>query len=117
MIAELGEGLGGERRPNAAGAVDDDRRRLVGDPVLDLRFEVAARNVDRTGQRTFLVLVGLTHVEHDRPVGDVGGGALGVDLTDLGLRGGEQVSERCHDEKAYRVSRDYDTVLTATVPV
>ncbi len=50
-----------ERTP--AGAVDDDRRRLVGQLALDLELEVAPGQVDGVGNGALLVLVGLAHVE------------------------------------------------------
>ena len=43
-----------------------------------------------------VVLVGLADVEHASAVGDQRGGALRVDLTDLRLGGGEQISECGH---------------------
>ena len=45
-VAELLKGAGGEGRAHAAGAVHDDGRGLVGEPVLDLRLEMAAGDVD-----------------------------------------------------------------------
>ncbi len=71
--------------------------------------------MDCARERTLFVFVGLAHVEHDRPVGNVRSGTLGVDLSDLGLRGGEQVTERCHGNKAYRVGQDYNAALPVTV--
>ena len=97
-VSQFGEGLRGERRANAARAVGDDRRTLVGDASLDLRLEMAAGDVDRVGQGALFVLVGFAHVEHDRSGGDPLGGGAGVDLDDLGLGGGEEVTERCHAE-------------------
>ena len=65
-VAELLHGLGGERRADAAGAIDHHVGRLVGDPALDRGLEVAPGQVDGAGQGALLVLVGLAHVEHDR---------------------------------------------------
>jgi hypothetical protein len=98
-VAELLQRLRGERRTHTTGAVDDHRRGLVGHPVLDLGLEVAARDVDRAGQRALLVLVGLAHVEDQRPAGDLGRGGRGVDFTDLGLGRSEEVTEGSHDRK------------------
>ena len=85
-VAELGQGVRGERRAGAAGAVDDDVGVVVGDPALDLALQVAPGDVHRTGERPLLVLVGLPHVEHDGPgLGHLVGRAGGVDLTDAGL--------------------------------
>ena len=56
-------GLRGERRPDTAGAVDDDRSLLVGELPLDLELELAPRQEDRSRDRSLLVLVGLAHVE------------------------------------------------------
>ena len=95
-VAELLQRAGGERRAHAAGAVDDDRRVLVGEPALDLGLEVAAGDVDGAGERALVVLVGLADVEHERAGGDALGGAVGVDLGDLGLGGRQQISERGH---------------------
>jgi hypothetical protein len=41
LVAELGHGVGGEGRPDAAGAVDDHRGVLVGQLSLDLELQVA----------------------------------------------------------------------------
>ena len=49
-----------------------------------------------TVEGTGVVLVGLADVEHACSVGNQRRGALGVDLTDLRLGGGEQISERGH---------------------
>jgi hypothetical protein len=71
---------------------------VVGDAVLDLALEEAPGDVDRSGQRALLVLVGLPHVEDDG-VGARGQRRLGpggVDLPDLGLRLGEQLAEAGH---------------------
>ena len=97
LVAHVGEGLGREGRAHARGAVDDDRGRLVGDPVLDRALHRAAGDVDGSRDGALLVLVRLPHVEHDgaRLAAEVVGGG-GVDLADLGLGGGEQLSEARH---------------------
>ena len=88
-VAELGERLGRERRPDAGGAVDQDLGVLVGDLVLDVRLELAPGDEDGARDRALGVLVGLAHVEDD----DVGVGVAqglgfgGLDLADLGLGG------------------------------
>ena len=72
-------------------------RGLVGDAVLDRTLERAPRDVHGAGDGSLLVLVGLAHVEHDGaglPAQLVGRG--GVDLSDLGLGGGEQLTEARH---------------------
>ena len=74
--------------------MDDDRRALVGDAALDGALEGAAGDVERTGDRPLLVLLGLAHVE-DHGAGSGPGcvGLGGVDLADLGLGGGEEFTE------------------------
>ena len=62
-VAEVLHGLGREGRPHPAGAVDDDRARLVGQLALDLELEVAPGQVDGVGDGALLVLVGLADVE------------------------------------------------------
>ena len=44
-------------------------------------------------------LVGLAHVEHGSTLGDEVGGGRSVDLGDLRLGGGQEVTERGHDER------------------
>ena len=73
--------------------MDDDLGVLVGDAVLDLALEVAAGDEDRPGNGALLELVGLSHVEHDRAVGTQLLGLGRGDLGDLGLGGGEQLTE------------------------
>ena len=58
--------LAAKARAHAARAVDDDGRVVVEQAALDLALQVAAGDVDGAGQRTLVVLVGLTDVEHDR---------------------------------------------------
>ena len=93
LVAELLERPSGERGPDAAGAHDDDRLRLVGDATLDLRLEVAPGQEHRAGHRALLELVGLADVEQGRTVGEqllrLGGGHLG----DLRLGFVEEVSK------------------------
>ena len=70
---------------------------MTGDLAFDLRLEVAARDVQRAGKGTLLVLVGLADVEQDgagQASHVVGGG--GVDLADLALGLGQQVAEAGH---------------------
>ena len=56
-----------ERTP--AGAVDDDRARLVGELALDLELEVAPGQVDGARDGALLVLVGLADVEEGDAAG------------------------------------------------
>jgi hypothetical protein len=87
LVADLGERLGREGRAHAAGAVDHDRRRLVGEAGLDRALEHAPGDVHRPRDGALLVLVRLAHVEHDGagPATQLVG--LGrVDLADLRLR-------------------------------
>ena len=110
-VAELGEGLGGEGGAGAAGAVHHERGRLVGDPALDARLERAAGDVDGAGDGALLVLVGLADVEDDRPRSAaqlVGGGS--VDLADLGLRGGEQLSKARHRTKSLPTESGFEQI-------
>ena len=65
-VAELAQGLGGERRTHATGAVHDDRPALVGQLALHLELQVAAGQVDGVGDGALLVLVGLAHIEEGR---------------------------------------------------
>src|SRR4029077_9539398 len=95
-VAQLLQGASGERAAHPAGAVDDDRRRLVEQPALDLRLQVAAGDVHRAGDGPLLVLVRLADVEDQRAPIDLGGSTGGVDLGDLGLGGGEEVAEGGH---------------------
>ena len=99
-VAEFGHRLGGEGRSHTTRAVHDHRGGLVEQAALDLGLEMAARDVHGAGERAFVVFVGLTHVEHGGAIGDERGGALGVDFDDLGLGGRQQITERCHDNKA-----------------
>ena len=69
---------------------------LVGEPVLDLRLEMAAGDVHGTVEGAGVVLVGLADVEYGGAIGDQRGRTLRVDLTDLRLGGGEQITERGH---------------------
>ena len=93
---EFAERLCGKSAANAAGAIHDDRRLLVEDSRLHLRLEMTARNVDGAVQRTLVVLVGLAHVEHHCPVGNLLLCARGVNLADLRFGGRQQVAESCH---------------------
>src|SRR5690606_14717264 len=95
--------LGRERGPDARRAVDDDRGRLVGDPALDGALEVPPRQVQRAGDGPLLVLFGLPHVEDDGAAGGAGRlRRLGVDLADLRLGGGEELSEAGHGRVSVR---------------
>ena len=100
-VAELAERPGGERAADPAGAVDDDRLRLVGEATLDLALEMATGDVHRARQGTLFVLVGLAHVEdHDLAAFDELLGLRRVDFGDLRLGLDEQVAERRHERNA-----------------
>src|SRR5262249_32575169 len=87
LVAELLERLRREGRAVPRRAIDEDRLLTVGSRLLDPRFEVAARDVDRAGYPALGPLVELAHVEDERPV--VAGQQLArfrdVDLVDLRL--------------------------------
>ncbi len=74
-VAHLGERLGREKRPNAAGAVQDHRRVAVWRDALDLLLDVRLRHVLGAGQVPLLPFRVLTDI-------DDGGGTHGegVDL-------------------------------------
>ena len=55
-VAHALEGLAGEQRADAAGAVEDDRPVAVGDRRLDVLLDVALRDVDRAGDVALLPL-------------------------------------------------------------
>ena len=84
LVAELLQRLRRERRARAAGAVDDELARAVGDEAFDPRLEVAARDVDGAGDDAFLPLLALAHVDEER-LALAGARLGGADLVDLGL--------------------------------
>ena len=81
-VAELLQRLGRERGAGAARAVHDDRRVAVGELVLDLALEVAARDEHRAGDHPLLVLVELADVE-ERGVAQARFGVGRLDLADV----------------------------------
>src|SRR5690606_15618006 len=83
FVAQLAERLRGERRAGATGAHDDDGLVALGHAILDLGFEVPARDVNRAGDGALLVLVGLTHVEEHRSVLNEALSLRGIYLADL----------------------------------
>ncbi len=95
-VVERLEGLRRERGADAARAHCHDPGVLRRDPVLDVALELAARDVDRAGDRALFVLVGLTHVEERPPFGEESLGLAGGDLGDRLLRLVQQVAEACH---------------------
>src|SRR5206468_3770826 len=86
-VAELSERLGRKSRAVSGGAVEDNRLVPVGNRLLDPRLDVAARDVDRSGDVPLVPLVALADVHEGW--GLVGGeqarGLGGVYLIDLGL--------------------------------
>ena len=96
LVAEVGERLGGEHRAHPGRAVDDDGRRLVGDPALDLELEPAAGHVDGAGDRPLLVLVGLADVEQD-DLAEARLDVVGLDLPDDRPGLVDQLSGAGHD--------------------
>src|SRR5690349_15100218 len=50
-VAHLGKRLGGEQRPDAAGAIEDHRGVTVGRGPFDLLFDVALRDVMGAGMK------------------------------------------------------------------
>jgi hypothetical protein len=67
-VAELLHRLSREQRPDAAGAVEDDRRVAVRNGVLDLLLDVALADVECVREVALLPLGGLADVDHGRPV-------------------------------------------------
>ena len=65
-VAHLGEGLGGEQRADAAGAVEDHRRVAVGRDALDLLLDVGLGDVAGAGQMALLPLGRLADVDDGR---------------------------------------------------
>ena len=86
VVAELLERLRCERGAAAGRAIEHDPGAPIGDGVLDPRLEVAARDVNRSGNVSFVPLVALAHVDEDGVFSlDQRGSRRGVDLLDLGL--------------------------------
>ncbi len=86
VVAELLERLRRERGAAAGRAIEHDPGAPIGDGVLDPRLEVAARDVNRSGNVSFVPLVALAHVDEDGVFAlDQRGSRRGVDLLDLGL--------------------------------
>ena len=97
-VAQLLEGVGGERRADPAGTHDDEWLVPVVDPTLDAGLEVAPRDVDRVGNRPLLELVGLADVEEEVAGSQQRLGARRLDLGDPGLGVPQQVSKGSHSE-------------------
>ena len=94
-VAELTQRLRRERRPDAAGAVHDDRAIVVADPALDLGLQVASGDVQGVGDGALLVLLGLPYVEEQRLT--AAAVRLGrIHLVDGRLGLGEKLSESGH---------------------
>src|SRR5207248_655507 len=85
LVPELAERLRRERRAVAAGAVQEDRLRVVGRGLLDPRLEEPARDVDRARDPALRPLVQLADVDEQRRVGTLEDLARtrDVDLVDL----------------------------------
>ena len=96
LVAELRERLGRVHRAVARRAVDDDRRRPVGDVALDPALEVAARDVDGAGDVPLLILIALADVENrGRGLAREALGRLGRRLlADLPFHGSQMISIR-----------------------
>jgi hypothetical protein len=92
-VPEVLQGLGGEGRAHATGAVDGDGRVLVRQSTLDGELQVAPRQVDRAGNGALFVLLGLAYVE-EREVVETCGDVVRVNLGNLGLGGVQQISRR-----------------------
>ena len=103
-VTKLREGLGGEGRPHATCAHDDQRRVLVRDSRLDLGLEVATWNEHRAGHCALFELVSLTNVEKCHSAVAQGFCLSGVNLVDFGLRLIEEVSEAAHGPFDFRDS-------------
>ena len=83
-VAHVGQRLGSEQRPDAAGAVQDHGRVTVGGDALDLLFDVALRDVGGAGDVALLPLGRLSDVDDGRVAGRQGIDLLRGDLADLG---------------------------------
>ena len=77
------QGLGGEQRADAAGAVQDHRRVAVGRDALDLLLDVGLGDVAGAGQVALLPLGRLADVDDGRGARGEGVDLLGGDFTDL----------------------------------
>ena len=83
-VAHVGEGLGREQRPDAAGAVQDHRGVAVRGRGLDLLLDVGLGDVLGAGDVALLPLGRLADVdERGRALREVGH-LLGCDFSDLG---------------------------------
>src|SRR5262249_37158089 len=103
LVAELLERLRRERRARAAGAVDDDGRRAVGDGGLDLRLEEAAGHVDGARDVALAPFVRLADVDERgrrRRIEELAG-ARRVHLVDLALDLLEQLAIARHNFQQY----------------
>ena len=93
-VSEILERLRRECAAHSPRAVHDDGSGLIDDARLDLRLEVSAGNVDRTGERALLEFVGLAHVEDvHRLLRETSLDLDGLHFGDLALRVGKQVAE------------------------
>ena len=90
-VAHLGEGLGGEQRADAAGAIEDDRGIAVGRGALDLLLDVALGDVEGAGQVALLPLGRLADVDDRGGARGEGVDLLRADFSDLGACLAEEV--------------------------
>src|SRR5204862_8093647 len=99
---ELAKRANGESGPIADGAVQEHRRAVVRDRLLDPRFERPAGNVDRLGQMSLVPLAPLSHVtDCNASVAHQLMRLCGRDLVDLVLYALQQLAVRRHLERGY----------------
>ena len=94
-VAELLQRLRRERGAGAARAVDDDLAVALGELVLDLALEVAARDEHGAGDDAGSYS-SCSRTSRNVAVPSFASASAGVDLADLGFRLGEQLAERGH---------------------
>jgi len=98
-VAELLERLHGKRRSHATGTHDNELAVSVGHSVLDVGLELTARNVNRAGNRTLLVFIGLTDIEQRVALSEENFAGIGVDLVDRCLCLLKKFTETGHGRK------------------
>ena len=95
-VAELLQSLNGKGRPGATGAHHDHRLVAIGHPLFDHGLERAAGDVERSGNRTLVVLIRLSYVEQEVTSVEQLRATDDVDLVDLGLGGPKELPEAGH---------------------